>query len=187
MTAANAGAAPPDHPLLPAPWSIRCDALADRLAEALRAGGWRLATAESCTGGLVAAVCTARAGSSDWFERGWVTYSNAAKVADLGVDAGLIAQHGAVSAEVAAAMATGCARAAGVPLALAITGIAGPGGGSADKPVGTVWFGWSVFGAVDCECRRWPGDRSAVRAASVEHALAGLLSRLPAAGGRGGR
>lgn len=149
------------------------------LAERLRALGWRIATAESCTGGMVAACCTALAGSSDWFERGWVTYANAAKVAELGVDVALIDAHGAVSEPVARAMALGAARAAGVPAALAITGIAGPSGGSVAKPVGTVWFGWSVAGQVDAECHRFDGDRAAVRAAAADHALAGLLARLP--------
>ncbi|MEW6694549.1 MAG: CinA family protein [Pseudomonadota bacterium] len=152
------------------------------LAAALLARGWRLATAESCTGGLVAACCTALAGSSDWFERGYVTYANAAKVAELGVDAALIATHGAVSEPVARAMAHGAAAAAGVPVSLAITGIAGPSGGSAAKPVGTVWFGWCVAGRVEAQCQRFAGDRAAVRAAAVEHALAGLLQRLAAAG-----
>lgn len=156
--------------------------LVDALAAALRARGWRMAAAESCTGGLVAACCTSLAGSSDWFERGFVTYSNAAKAADLGVDGALIASHGAVSEPVARAMARGAARAAQVPAALAITGIAGPSGGSAAKPVGTVWFGWCVDGRVEAEGRRFDGDRAAVRAAAVQHALAGLLARIPAAG-----
>lgn len=155
----------------------RVAALADRL----RALQWRMATAESCTGGLVAACCTALAGSSDWFERGWVTYANAAKAQALGVDTAVIAAHGAVSEPVARAMALGAARAAAVPAALAITGIAGPGGGSAAKPVGTVWFGWCVQGRLDAECQHLGGDRAAVRAAAVEYALAGLLARLPPA------
>ena len=148
------------------------------LATLLPARGWRLATAESCTGGLVAAACTARAGSSDWFERGWVTYANAAKTAELGVPAALIEAHGAVSEPVARAMAAGAAARAGVAAALAITGIAGPSGGSAAKPVGTVWFAWSVDAQLQAECVRFDGDRAAVRAQAVLHALAGLRRRL---------
>ncbi|TSE35260.1 CinA family protein [Tepidimonas charontis] len=156
------------------------------LATALRARGWHLVTAESCTGGLVAACCTALAGSSDWFERGFVTYSNAAKVAQLGVDAALLATHGAVSEPVARAMAHGAALATQTQVALAITGIAGPTGGSAAKPVGAVWFGWCVDGRVDAEGMRFDGDRAAVRAAAVEYALAGLVRRVRVsdAGGR---
>lgn len=157
------------------------DALVARLADRLLSLQWRLVTAESCTGGLVAAACTDRAGSSDWFERGLVTYSNAAKQELLGVDARLIAQHGAVSQEVARAMASGAMRHGAASCALAVTGVAGPGGGSLAKPVGTVWFGWCVGGRVDAEMRSFGGDRGAVRAASVAHALAGLLIRLPAA------
>ena len=148
------------------------------LSQALLGQGERLACAESCTGGLVAACCTALPGSSDWFERGYVTYSNAAKVAELGVPPDLLAAHGAVSEPVARAMAHGAAAAAGVRVALAITGIAGPTGGSAAKPVGTVWFGWCVDGQVHAECQRFGGDRAAVRAAAVEYALAGLLARV---------
>ena len=160
--------------LPPAVWP-EVEALASRLT----ARGWRLATAESCTGGLVAAACTARAGSSDWFERGWVTYANAAKVAELGVPAALIEAHGAVSEPVARAMAAGAAARAGVAAALAVTGIAGPGGGSAAKPVGTVWFAWCVDGQVQAECVRFDGERAAVRAQAVLQALAGLRRRLP--------
>ena len=152
--------------------------LAD-LATRLSTCGWHLATAESCTGGLLAACCTALPGSSDWFERGFVTYANAAKVAELGVEEGLIAAYGAVSEPVARAMAQGAAHRAQVQAAVAITGIAGPSGGSAAKPVGTVWFGWAVDGQVQAECQRFDGDRAAVRAAAVAHALRGLLRRLP--------
>ena len=170
----------PASPLLwlpPTVWPLLAE-----LSAALLARRWCLATAESCTGGLVAACCTSLAGSSDWFERGFVTYSNAAKVADLGVDDGLIATHGAVSEPVARAMARGAAAAAQVQAAVAITGIAGPSGGSAAKPVGTVWFGWCVEGQVQAQCQRFDGDRAAVRAAAVEHALAGLCTRVAAAG-----
>ena len=150
------------------------------LAEALRARGWRIATAESCTGGLAAAACTMVAGSSDWFERGWVSYSNAAKTELLGVPAALIAAHGAVSEPVARAMARGAVAHARAQVAVAVTGVAGPGGGSADKPVGTVWFGWQLPGRTETECRRFDGDRAAVRAQTVAHALAGLVRRIAA-------
>ena len=130
-----------------------------------------MATAESCTGGLIAAACTAVAGSSAWFERGFVTYSNEAKTDLLGVDAALIAEHGAVSEAVACAMAQGAIVRSNAQVAVAVTGVAGPTGGSADKPVGTVWFGWSVLGKVQAECQHFEGDRAAVRAAAVQHAL----------------
>lgn len=152
------------------------------LASELLARRWRLATAESCTGGLVAAACTARAGSSDWFERGWVTYSNAAKTAELGVPPELIAQYGAVSAPVATAMAAAAAARAGVQVALAITGIAGPGGATPSKPVGTVWFGFAVAGQVQAECCHFEGDRAAVRAQAAAHALVGIVQRLAGLG-----
>nr|WP_255507672.1 CinA family protein [Ottowia sp. GY511] len=134
-----------------------------------------LATAESCTGGLIAGACTDLAGSSDWFERGFVSYSNAAKTELLGVPAELIARHGAVSEAVVRAMAEGAVRHSRAQTAVAVTGVAGPGGGSADKPVGTVWFGWCVADRTESECVRFDGDRAAVRAQTVCHALAGLL------------
>lgn len=152
--------------------------LVERLAQALTARGWMMATAESCTGGLIAGACTDRAGSSDWFERGMVTYSNAAKTELLGVPADLIAAHGAVSEPVARAMAAGARAHAPVQVSVAVTGVAGPGGGSAAKPVGTVWFGWATPLGVETECVRFDGDRAAVRQATVAHALAGLLHRL---------
>lgn len=141
------------------------------LAQALRARGWRVATAESCTGGLIAAACTALAGSSDWFERGVVTYSNAAKSELLGVDAETIAQHGAVSEEVARAMAQGLLARAPVQLALSVTGIAGPGGAVPGKPVGTVWLAWATAAGVHSERLQLAGDRHAVRAGTVHIAL----------------
>lgn len=154
----------------------------ETLADHLRRAGWRLSTAESCTGGLIAASCTALSGSSDWFERGFVTYSNLAKSEQLGVGAGLIAQHGAVSEAVARAMASGALAHSAAHCSLAVTGVAGPTGGSPDKPVGTVWFGWAVGAQVWSECQRFDGDRAAVRAVTVEHALTGLLARLPVVG-----
>ncbi len=155
--------------------------LVEQLARELRARGLMMATAESCTGGLIAGACTDLSGSSDWFERGFVTYSNAAKHALLGVPALLIEQHGAVSEPVARAMATGALAHSPAQLAVAVTGVAGPTGGSAEKPVGTVWFGWATPQGVFTEHRRFDGDRAAVRQATVRHALAGLLQRLPGA------
>ena len=148
------------------------------MAEKLQKAGWMMVTAESCTGGLIAGACTDLPGSSNWFERGFVTYSNAAKTDLLGVDAALIAAHGAVSEPVARAMAEGALRHAPAQVSVAVTGVAGPTGGSADKPVGTVWFGWCVNGVTTTECRHFDGDRAAVRQATVAHALAGLLARL---------
>jgi nicotinamide-nucleotide amidase len=146
------------------------------LADALRARGWRLTTAESCTGGLIAAACTALEGSSDWFERGFVTYSNASKIEQLGVPATLIAQHGAVSEAVVRAMAEGALARSPADLAVAVTGIAGPGGGSADKPVGLVWIALARRGEpARAERLQWPGDRAAVRVRTVEIVLQRLL------------
>ncbi|MBX9611462.1 MAG: CinA family protein [Burkholderiales bacterium] len=148
------------------------------VADFLQKKGWMLATAESCTGGLIAAACTDLAGSSQWFERGFVTYSNAAKTELLGVDAALIAQHGAVSEPVARAMAAGAIAHSHAQVAVAVTGVAGPTGGSAEKPVGTVWFGFVLPGQVLSETRRFDGDRAAVRAATVDHALTRLMTLL---------
>lgn len=153
-------------------------ALVTQLAAALLARGAQMATAESCTGGLIAGACTDIAGSSDWFERGFVSYSNQAKSEMLGVDAALIDAHGAVSEAVALAMARGAVAHSRAQCSLAVTGVAGPGGGSPAKPVGTVWFGWCVDGHTDAECLRFDGDRAAVRQQTVEHALRGLLRRL---------
>lgn len=152
------------------------EALVARLADALRARGWRLVTAESCTGGLLAAACTSVAGSSDWFERGFVTYSNEAKTELLGVPAPLIARHGAVSEAVARAMAEGALAHAHAEIAFSVTGVAGPGGGSADKPVGTVWVGLAMLGRpTQAEHLRFGGDRAAVRGQTVRHALQRLI------------
>jgi len=145
------------------------------LADLLRQKQWMLATAESCTGGLIAAACTDLAGSSNWFERGFVTYSNQAKTELLGVDATLIATHGAVSEQVARAMAEGALTRSRAQVTVAVTGVAGPGGGSVDKPVGTVWFGWSIGSQVRTERRHFTGGRATVRAATVQHALQTLL------------
>jgi nicotinamide-nucleotide amidase len=151
--------------------------LAADVGTLMLANGQRLATAESCTGGWVAQCLTAIAGSSDWFERGFVTYSNEAKQEMLGVPGEVLDRHGAVSESVAAVMAAGALRNSRADWALAITGIAGPSGGSPDKPVGTVCFGWAGEGQVTVETRRFHGDRQAVRAQSAAHALAGLLAR----------
>ena len=137
-----------------------------------------LAAAESCTGGLIAAACTDLAGSSQWFERGFVSYSNAAKTEMLGVDATLIAQFGAVSESVAAAMAQGAVKHSAAQVAVAVTGVAGPTGGSAEKPVGTVWIGWLVDGKTTTEPCHFDGDRAMVRALTVQRALQGLIERL---------
>lgn len=140
---------------------------------------WMLATAESCTGGWVAEAVTAIAGSSEWFERGFITYSNDAKREMLGVPAELIERHGAVSEEVARAMAVGALRHSRAQIALSITGVAGPSGGSVDKPVGHVCFGWAVGSLTQVvETKRFSGDREAVRRAAVEHALQGVLAQL---------
>lgn len=151
----------------------------EALAAALLARGWRLAAAESCTGGLLAAACTSLAGSSRWFERGWVTYSNEAKQADLGVAPAVLATHGAVSEAVVAAMAEGARARSGAQLAIAISGIAGPDGGTPAKPVGLVWFGLAREGMpARAFERRFSGDRAAVRAAAVAEALAALRAAL---------
>lgn len=150
------------------------------LADLLLQNELKLATAESCTGGMISAACTDLAGSSEWFERGFVTYSNEAKVELLGVDPSLIANQGAVSEQVARAMAFGAVRHSRAQVSIAVTGIAGPTGGSAAKPVGTVWFGFSVQGTLHSEMMRFDGDRAAVRQQTVRHALqrcAALLSR----------
>lgn len=153
-------------------------ALVVSLAAALRERGQRMATAESCTGGLIAGACTDISGSSDWFDRGFVTYSNLAKTEMLGVPAELLDRHGAVSAEVASAMASGAQQRAGVAHALAVTGVAGPTGGSEAKPVGTVWIAWATPSGTSAEAHRFPGDRRAVREATVVAALKGMLTRI---------
>ncbi len=155
-------------------------ALVARLAAALLARGWTMATAESCTGGLIAAACTDLAGSSQWFERGFVTYSNEAKTEMLSVDAASIATQGAVSEVVARAMAHGAVRHSRARVTVAVTGIAGPTGGSAAKPVGTVWFGFMVDGRLASETRHFEGDRAQVRAQTVTHALRRLVDLVEA-------
>lgn len=148
------------------------------LADLLQNQGFKLATAESCTGGMISAACTDLAGSSNWFERGFVTYSNEAKTELLGVDAALIEAQGAVSEAVARAMAFGAQRHSAAEVSIAVTGIAGPSGGSAAKPVGTVWFGFSVQGSLHSEMMRFEGDRAAVRQQTVLHALRRCIALL---------
>lgn len=153
--------------------------LVEQLAAKLLQRQWMLATAESCTGGLIAGACTDLSGSSNWFERGFVTYSNAAKSEQLGVPATLIDTHGAVSEDVARAMAAGALAHSHAQVAVAVTGVAGPTGGTAEKPVGLVWFGFALPGQVLTEKMHFAGDRAAVRAATVHHALSRLLELLP--------
>ncbi len=153
--------------------TVAIDNAVQQLAHALRQRRWRFACAESCTGGLIAAACTDAVGSSAWFECGLVTYSAAAKVRLLGVPAALIARCGVVSEAVALAMARGALAASGAHCAVSTTGIAGPTGGSAAQPVGTVCFGWcSADGAEGAETRHFTGNRAAVRQQAVRHALA---------------
>ena len=147
-----------------------------QLARQLQQRGWMLATAESCTGGLIAAACTDIAGSSAWFDRGFVTYSNAAKTEMLGVPAPLIEQYGAVSEAVARAMAQGALQHSNAQAAIAVTGIAGPGGATQDKPVGTVWVCWQIGSQTHSECLHLLGDRNAVRQSTVAYALHRLLT-----------
>ena len=153
----------------------------EALAAALRRRTWMLTTAESCTGGMIAAACTSLAGSSDWFERGFVTYSNAAKVDLLGVPDSLIDMHGAVSAEVAIAMAEGALMHSKAHIAVAVTGVAGPGGGTVAKPVGTVWLAVSVREkgegvATQVALLKLGGDRAAVRSQTLASALTNVLN-----------
>ena len=163
---------------------VNIDALVAQLADGLRGSRAMMTSAESCTGGLIAGACTDLAGSSDWFERGFVSYSNAAKTELLGVPAALIEAQGAVSEPVARAMAAGALQRSRAQLAVAVTGVAGPGGGSAAKPVGTVWLAWAwrdAAGVEHTEAQRqhFDGDRAAVRRATIVAALQGLITRLP--------
>lgn len=152
--------------------------LAAALGRVLQDRKFLLATAESCTGGGVAQAITEIPGSSEWFDCGFVTYSNASKMALLGVPAAILSIHGAVSEETAAAMASGALARSGAQAAVSTTGIAGPGGAVPGKPVGTVCFGWAIGEAVDTEQVLFPGDRRAVREQTVLYALQGLLARL---------
>jgi nicotinamide-nucleotide amidase len=155
------------------------EALALAVGEALLARNERLVTAESCTGGWVAMALTSISGSSNWFERGFVTYSNDAKTESLGVSRQTLRQQGAVSESVVREMVEGALTHSRAEWALAISGVAGPSGGSVEKPVGTVCFAWSHKGGPStAETCHFPGDRQAVRARSVEHALRQLLTQL---------
>lgn len=153
--------------------------LAQRLGEALGAAGWTAATAESCTGGWIAKAITDVPGSSEWFGAGFVVYSNDAKTATLAVPADLIARHGAVSEPVVRALAERARERAAADVAVAVSGVAGPGGGTADKPVGTVWFAWASPSGVRAERLQIDGDRERVRRRSVAHALEGLRRLAP--------
>lgn len=150
--------------------------MVDRLSAELVARGWQVAAAESCTGGWIAKVLTDPAGSSAWFDRGFVTYSNAAKQELLGVSGETLAEHGAVSAATVEAMVSGTLVHSAADVAVAVSGIAGPSGGTPDKPVGTVWFAWARRGTVpNARCALLPGERDRVRRAAVRIALEGLL------------
>ncbi|NVK55668.1 MAG: nicotinamide-nucleotide amidohydrolase family protein [Alteromonadaceae bacterium] len=150
------------------------------VGEALRAQQWTLTTAESCTGGGIAFALTSVAGSSDWFRQSWVTYANQAKQHLVDVSAESLAQYGAVSAQVVTEMANGAAIKAGAECAVAVSGVAGPGGGSDAKPVGTVWFGFTINGNTEAVVKHFSGDRSAVRNQSIAFAVSTLHHRLVA-------
>ena len=157
--------------------------ISKEVAKRLIARGWTLALAESCTGGLVCAALTDLPGSSDWFECGYITYSNQAKSECLGVPAKTIESFGAVSEQVAKAMSEGAQKKAGVNVAVSITGIAGPAGGSIEKPVGTVCFGWTItkenlVAITICKTMQFSGDRQAVREQARDYALSELIELL---------
>lgn len=154
------------------------DRLAERLGALLEQAGEQVTTAESCTGGGIAEAITRIAGSSAWFEAGYVTYSNAQKSRQLGVPAELFGAVGAVSREVVEAMVRGAQQHSGARYAVAVSGVAGPGGGSASKPVGTVWLAWGDGERVHSLCKLFPGNRGEVRRQTVETALDGLLRLL---------
>ncbi len=149
-----------------------------QLAGHLQRRGWWLSCAESCTGGGISAALTDVAGSSAWFDRGFVTYSNQAKRDMLGVEDATLTEFGAVSRETATEMAVGALANSAADLSVAVTGIAGPGGGTADKPVGMVWIAWASAARVEAICEHFSGNRAAVRAATVDAALRGLLQRV---------
>lgn len=153
--------------------------LANDLGQLLLKKSLTVTTAESCTGGLVAAALTDIAGSSAWFHQGVVSYANSAKIDLLDVDPAVLAQHGAVSDAVVQAMAIGARHKAQADIAVAISGIAGPGGGTAEKPVGTVWIGWAI-GVAESQSTHYlfSGDRTAVREAALIEALRGTIQRV---------
>ena len=151
--------------------------LAAELGQVLTALNAQVATAESCTGGAIAEAITRIAGSSGWFEAGFVTYSNQQKTRQLNVPSSLFGEVGAVSREVVEAMACGAQVQSGARFTVAVSGVAGPGGGSPEKPVGTVWLAWAADSEVTAECRHFPGDRHQVRHQTVKAALEGLIRR----------
>ncbi len=155
--------------------TLDTEQLTHQLAEKLTHTGSMICTAESCTGGLIAKTFTDLAGSSDWFERGFVTYSNQAKMDMLGVSPQTLQRHGAVSEATAREMARGAIANSTAQYAIAVTGIAGPGGGSAEKPVGTVWFGFATPETLICETQVFGGDRERVRNSSLRYALQQVL------------
>ncbi|MGH8200278.1 MAG: CinA family protein [Steroidobacteraceae bacterium] len=158
--------------------------LSERVGQELLAAGWRIVTAESCTAGWIAKALTDVPGSSQWVDSGYVTYSNIAKMRDVGVSSRTLDEHGAVSEATVREMANGALRGAGVEIAIAVSGIAGPDGGTAEKPVGTVWFAAASpetrGTATICERRQFDGDREQVRRQAVDHALRFVLRRLRA-------
>ncbi|WP_115719543.1 CinA family protein [Gallaecimonas mangrovi] len=153
--------------------------LSARLGAKAKAAGVTVTSAESCTGGLIAGAITDIAGSSSWFDEAFITYANAAKMRRLGVSDDSLSRHGAVSKAVVKEMAEGARLAAKADLAVATSGIAGPDGGSIDKPVGTVWMAWASATEVECRCFHFSGDRQAVRLQAVFAALSGLLEKIP--------
>lgn len=152
--------------------------LASELGKRLNPRRWTVATAESCTGGWIAKALTDVPGSSQWFGAGFVTYSNRAKMELLDVPAELIEAHGAVSAPVARAMAAGARTRVGAEVTAAVSGVAGPGGGSADKPVGTVWFAWANLDGIRAETYHYAGSRDDIRRLAVAEALRGLIASI---------
>ncbi len=159
---------------------LQISQLAAELGTLLQAHAWQVTTAESCTGGGIAEAITRIAGSSAWFEAGFVVYSNAQKTRQLGVSEALLAAHGAVSEAVVCAMVQGALQLANAQWGVAVSGIAGPGGGSEHKPVGTVWLAWAGPGGIEAQRFLFTGDRQAVRQQSVVCALQGLLLRIRA-------
>jgi len=160
-------------------FDTQIDSLLTRIADLLTARNWRMATAESCTGGWIAKCCTDVAGSSDWFERTYVAYSYGAKVQMLGVSDEDLLKYGAVSEEIAWQMAMGASQHSQAEVVVSVTGIAGPGGGMPGKPVGLVHFGWCIGDQpVVCDSEVFEGDRKSVRQQTVLYALKGIISRI---------
>jgi nicotinamide-nucleotide amidase len=162
-------------------FELKVDSLLTKIVTLLTARNWRMATAESCTGGMIAKCCTDRAGSSDWFDRAYVAYSYGAKEQMLGVSHDDLLKYGAVSEEIACQMALGAKTHSKVAVTVSATGIAGPGGGMPGKPIGLVHFGWCIDGqAASCDAEVFEGDRNSVRQQTVLHALEGIVSRIDA-------